>query len=120
MSGSLPGSAAEDQNRSIYFDDVVNNKQVDALVDNQIKLIALANGGFELYDMSTDPDELNNLADHFAERVKVMFDWIKRIRKENDDLRAFNIAAADDHTQQLTDEQRKNITKKLKTLGYVK
>ena len=110
---------ADNRGRPVYFDDVKKHQQIDALVDDQYKLITLTDGTFELYDKSNDPEELDNLADQLPELVETMFEMIKIIRKENEGRRAYNITTLGDNIEQPSEEERKRLIKKLKSLGYV-
>lgn len=103
----------------LYFDDVRAHEQVDALLSGSFKLIALSGSDFELYDTANDRDELMNLAGSLPERVRSLYDTMTAIRARNIDRKRLNFAALEDTTQQLSDEDKKEMIDQLRALGYL-
>lgn len=104
----------------VYFDDVQQHVQVDALVDGDFKLICMEDGTFELYDVPRDPEELHDIASQDPQRVDRMYAEIERIRAENIDRKKRNVAAIDPDLLELSDEERQEIVEELRALGYIR
>jgi hypothetical protein len=104
----------------LYFDDVQEHKQVDALLDGNFKLICLADGGYELFDVSRDGDEIDNIAADFPETVDKMYAEVLMARSLNKERKTRNIAKIETEFNQLSEEDRKRITRQLKSLGYIR
>jgi len=105
--------------RVLYFDDIQEHDQIDALLDGNYKLIALKGGGFELYDIASDPLEAINSAAQNPQRVESMFEKIKKHREQNQRRRKKNLAALGDHIEEMSPKEKQEIIKKLKSLGYL-
>jgi arylsulfatase A-like enzyme len=108
------------QEGPLYFDDVQEHVQVDALLDGSYKLICLSDGTFELYDVSADPEEDRSLAPSQAERVQSMFETVRKIREANRARKKRSIAAIDDSLDMLSESEKQLIMEHLRSLGYVK
>ena len=105
----------------LYFDDVRTHEQNDALLDGNFKLISLKDSNFELYNLTEDGGESVNIASSQPDRVASMYDAVLRLRKTNSDRQEKNIAALDeDDLRELSDQEKQDIIKKLKSLGYIR
>lgn len=104
---------------ALYFDDIQEHDQVDALVEGNYKLIVTKDGSFELYDTAGDPLEENNIAARSPELVEVMYQTIVRWREENSSRRKRNLAALGDHVNEMSSEEKQKVIEKLRSLGYV-
>jgi choline-sulfatase len=103
----------------LYFDDVQEHDQTDALIQSSYKLITFKNGGFELYELIADPREETNFASRNPEMVQAMNQKILNMRDENAQRRARNLAALGDSLDLMSAEEKRIILRKLKALGYV-
>jgi arylsulfatase A-like enzyme len=104
----------------LYFDDVRTHEQNDALLDGSFKLISLKDNNFELYDLAEDGGESLNIASSQPDRVASMYDAVLRLRKTNSVRQEKNIAALDeDDLRELPEQEKQDIIKKLKSLGYI-
>ena len=103
----------------LYFDDVQEHDQTDALIESSYKLITLKNGGFELYELTADPREEINFASRNPKTVQSMIQKILTMRDENAQRRARNLAALGDSLDLMSEQEKRIILKKLKALGYV-
>ena len=106
-------------NRTIYFDNVRNNRQIDALIEKNHKLITRVDNKFELYAIHEDPQEKNNLESRYPEIVNSMLAKIISIRQENLNRQKENRAALDENIDRLSDRERKKIIDRLRSLGYI-
>ena len=104
---------------AIYLTDVRPHDHVDALIEDDHKLIAIEDGRFELYDIVRDTDENENLADADTTRVQKMYETRRAWRKENAQRKARNITAAADTTHELSNEELLRTLEELKALGYI-
>ncbi len=107
-------------NKPLFFDDVRVHDQIDALLENNFKLITALEDKFQLYDISKDPLELNNIATSNHEIMQSMLKKIADFREENKRRQAINITKIDPDDTQLTDEEKQEMLKELKALGYIK
>lgn len=107
------------KNAPLYFDDVQEHNQLDALLEDNFKLICLNNGRFELYNLMEDSREEVNLAPYQPKRVQALYKRIMKFRKDNEARKKQNIAAIDDNLDQLSDEERQKILQQLRSLGYI-
>ena len=93
-------------------------KYTDALIDGNFKLIVKIKEGFELYDLSKDPQELENIAHLFPDIIKKMFrkreKILAQIRKRNRKL--IKKKKGDIN---LNKDEEKEAIEQLKTLGYI-
>jgi arylsulfatase A-like enzyme len=103
----------------LYFDDVREHEQIDALIENNFKLICLEGKKFELYNLSKDPEEKQNLASTRPELVESMHKKIQEIRKINELKRKENMAAMTDDIDKRSEKQQRELLKRLKSLGYI-
>ncbi|MCK5408182.1 MAG: hypothetical protein KAJ37_12025, partial [Candidatus Krumholzibacteria bacterium] len=103
----------------LYFDDVQEHDQTDALIESSYKLITLKNGGFELYELIADPREEINFASRNPKMVQSMIQKILTMRDENVQRRVRNLAALGDSLDLMSEQEKRIILKKLKALGYV-
>jgi arylsulfatase A-like enzyme len=103
----------------LYFDDVQDHDQIDAVVEKNYKLIALKKGSHELYDVTIDPREEFNFASRNSELVESMYEEIIHMREENKTRRSKNLAALGDSLYLMPDDEREKVIKKLKSLGYI-
>ena len=106
-------------NRTLFFDDIKNHKQIDALIEKNYKLITQVENKFELYDIHKDPGETNNLESRYPEKVNAMLEKIMAIRQENLNRQKENRAALDDNIDGLSDSERKKVIDRLRALGYI-
>lgn len=107
------------ENGPLYFDDVQEHEQLDALLDGVFKLICREDGTHELYDVARDSGELDNIASDHPQKVQSMYAEILKIRDLNKEKMKRNIAAISQETHQLSEKDRERITKQLKSLGYI-
>jgi arylsulfatase A-like enzyme len=105
-------------NRVMYFDDVREHDQVDALLDDKYKLICFEGDKYELYDLSIDAEEQHNLAPLSPELAESIYSQILKIREENAIRRSKNEAAFDASTD-ILDINKKKMIEKLRSLGYI-
>jgi arylsulfatase A-like enzyme len=104
----------------LYFDDVRTHEQIDALLDDNFKLISLKDRNFELYHLAEDGDEKENIASSQADRVASMYDAVLKLRKTNSERQKKNIAALnEDDLREFSEQEKQDIIKKLKALGYI-
>lgn len=103
----------------LYFDDVRDNPQVDAIIENNFKLICLRDHNFELYDLANDPDEEQNLASTRPELVELMYEKILETRKTNELKRKKNMEAMSDNVDKRSEEEKRELLERLKSLGYI-
>jgi arylsulfatase A-like enzyme len=103
----------------LYLDDVQEHDQRDALIENSYKLIALENGKNELYEISVDPKEEINFASRNPQLVETMFAKITQMRAENEQRQKRNLVALGDSLELMTAGEKRELIKKLRTLGYV-
>ncbi len=89
---------------------------MDAVVDQNYKLIAMMNGRVALYDRSEDPGELRDLADERPDVVSRMRAELGRIRGEKDARRGQNFAF---RTEEDRLEVHERSLRGLRELGYV-
>ncbi|MFH1754421.1 MAG: sulfatase/phosphatase domain-containing protein, partial [Candidatus Latescibacterota bacterium] len=108
-----------DWKRTIYLHDVQEHDQLDALVENDYKLICLGDDKYELYNLAADPGEENNIADANAKRVKSMLATIEKFRADNKERKKANIAALGDDMEEKSEAEKRKIMRQLKSLGYV-
>jgi arylsulfatase A-like enzyme len=104
----------------LYFDDVRKHTQIDAIIENNFKLICLEGQKFELYDLTNDPEEEQNLTSSRPELVEFMYEKILEIRKNNELKRKENMAALTDDIDKRSEEEKKALLQRLKSLGYLK
>jgi arylsulfatase A-like enzyme len=105
-------------NRVVYFDDVREHDQVDALIDEPYKLICLEGDKYQLYDLSIDASEENDIAASHPELAESIYYKILKLRKENDIRRTKNEAVFDTSTD-IIDVNKKKMIEKLRSLGYI-
>jgi arylsulfatase A-like enzyme len=103
----------------VYLDDVMPHDQLDALIENDFKLISWRDGRFELYNLAEDDVEANNLALSNQQLVATMYRQILAIREENKSRKKKNVRAMVDGMGHLTDEQRQKMLQQLRSLGYI-
>ncbi len=108
------------RDKLLYFDNIRTNNQIDAAVENNYKLISLRNNGFELYDLSADPDESNNIAGSNKHIIESMYSRIENMREWNRERQKANSSAVADSARITTPEKQRELLEKLKALGYVK
>jgi arylsulfatase A-like enzyme len=104
----------------LYFDDVREHQFKDALREGNYKLICRADGAFELYDISTDPEESNNLASSRPELVRSMLAKLEAIREKIAGRRQENLAAVYENVDRRSPAEKRRIMRQLKSLGYLK
>jgi arylsulfatase A-like enzyme len=103
----------------LYFDDVQEHDHVDALVQDNHKLIVTREGAFELYDLASDPHETVNYAARVPDVIDSMQKTILKMRKENEKRRKRNLAALGDDLPMMSEEKKRKVIEKLRALGYV-
>ena len=104
----------------VYFTDVRGHTHIDALLEDNLKLISREDGGFELYDLSTDPGEAINISSSRPDRRDSMFQKILAIREMNKERKSMNVTVVGDSTIQVTDEEMRKTMENLRSLGYLK
>jgi arylsulfatase A-like enzyme len=107
------------ESRLIYFDNVRDGLHIDALRDGNFKLICWADQPFELYDISSDPEEKHNIAAFHPELVRSMFEKTNNFREENEMRQKENVAAFYVDVEQRSPSEKRRILKQLKALGYI-
>ncbi len=105
--------------KPVFFDDIREHLMIDALLENNFKLIPLKDGKFELYDLIKDPAELNNLAAAHEAKIQAMLPAILDNRRQNQQRQAVNLSRLDGTEQELSEKERKELLKKMKALGYI-
>ena len=113
----MSGKARSD--KPVFFDDIREHLMIDALLENNFKLIPLKEGKFELYDLVNDPAELNNVAAAHEDRIQTMLPMILDNRRRNQQRQAANLSRLDGTEQELSEKEREDMLKKLKSLGYI-
>ena len=103
----------------LYFDDVQEHDHIDALIEGNHKLIETRDGGLELYDLASDPNESRNYAARVPDLTDAMNDQILKIRKENEKRRTRNLEALGGELPMMSEEKRRKVIEKLRALGYV-
>ena len=103
----------------LFFDDIQEHDQIDALIENDFKLIAHRDGKHELYELVSDHHELTNFAPRIPQRADAMLEKINQMRSENNQRRKKNMELLSDNVDQLSSDEKKKIIEKLKALGYV-
>jgi hypothetical protein len=103
----------------LYFDNVQQDLQRDALLDDHFKLVCLQDGTRELYDLSTDAEEFRDIASNHPQRVQSMYNDVLRFREENAARKSRSTAAIDDNLDHLSEEQRRKAIEQLRSLGYI-
>ncbi|NIO29817.1 MAG: sulfatase-like hydrolase/transferase [Candidatus Latescibacteria bacterium] len=109
-----------EESEFLYFDDVQEHDQIDALVENNYKLICSKGSKFELYDIVADPQERINFATRIPQLVESMYDKILKMRNENKHRRKQNLMALGDNLDLMSDEEKREVVEKLRSLGYIK
>jgi arylsulfatase A-like enzyme len=109
----------QNRNKPLYFADVREHGRVDALLAGGVKLISLRDGGFELFDLTDDPAELNNLALSDTGKVQSLMKFIQSIREENLRRQAINLERMGPDDKDMSEEDKAELLEKLKALGYV-
>lgn len=106
------------ENRIIYFDDVREHDQVDAMLSDRYKLISFEGNKYELYNILNDELEANDLASSLPQEAESLYRKIVKIREENKIRRGKNAAAFDASTD-ILDVNKKKMIEKLRSLGYI-
>jgi arylsulfatase A-like enzyme len=107
------------ETKPLYFDDVREHVRVDALLEDGFKLIALRDSTCELYDLENDAHELNDVAAVYEDKVQAMLQKILVRRVENKHRQTANLVRLDGEKDELSEEEREELQKKLKALGYI-
>jgi hypothetical protein len=106
--------------RPVYFDDVRQHGRVDGLVDGGFKLVILKDGSSELYFLPDDPGETRNVAARNGDRAAEMFARIVAIRADNRKKQEENLLLVDEAGKdELTPKEKRELQRKLKSLGYI-
>jgi arylsulfatase A-like enzyme len=105
--------------KPLYFDDVREHARVDGLLEDGYKLLALRNGGRELFHLAVDPGETKNIAARHTDRVEAMMARIRAQRAENERRREANRLELGDDEDEMTVQEKRELYRKLKSLGYV-
>lgn len=110
------------KNNFAYFDSAINKStHHDALLENNYKLICLKDTTYELYNLTDDPNESNDISKENPEIVNRMIKKITEIRKENRMKRENRIVTEEDlkFDKEILERLDKEIIEKLKYLGYI-
>lgn len=94
-----------EEHKELYFQ-FSNNR---ALRMFEWKLVSPRGGPWELYDLSRDRSELQNLADQYPERVKQMSERWFELAKNKDRLSKNNLKPVADKPTGLNPQYRKNL-----------
>ncbi len=106
--------------KPLYFDDVKEHKSIDALIDDDFKLIVMRDGTHRLYNLSRDPGETNDVAYLYPERVTEMLSTLRQFRESNQKRLTTNLILLDGRgTERLSEQEKEALEKKLKALGYI-
>ena len=106
--------------KPLFFDDVKEHKSIDALIDDDFKLIVMREGTHHLYNLSRDPGEANDVAYLYPERVAEMLSVLQQFREANQERLTANLILIEGGgKEQLSDQEREELEKKLKSLGYI-
>jgi hypothetical protein len=103
----------------VYFCDVREHDREDALIENGFKLVTMRDGTMELFDLTNDPGEQHNLASSGGDRAEAMMRKILTRRRENNQRQAAGLFSLEGNQKELTEEEKKELEKKLKSLGYI-
>jgi arylsulfatase A-like enzyme len=106
------------ENRTLYFDDVREHDQVDALISDHLKLICFEGDRYEMYDIRSDAEEANDIASARPQIARALYEQLLQIREDNKIRRAENEVDFDASTD-ILDVNRKKMIEKLKSLGYI-
>jgi arylsulfatase A-like enzyme len=104
---------------TLYCDDIREHARVDALLQDNFKLVALSDGTSELFDLSNDPLELNNVAASHEQKAQAMLEKILAMREANAQRQAANFDRLDGSESKLTKKEKEKLQKQLKALGYI-
>lgn len=95
------------------FDASQYDRRIRSVQFGDNKLIWSSNGKNELYNITDDPGELNNIVDLESQRTermrKVLFEWFYRIKSD--------AISRSDYKEKIKDEELK---KHLRSLGYIR
>lgn len=127
--GSSYSSLFDNKNiaeRSPYFDSYnnrtkKNTKTCDALIHRNIKLIGnkkKSQDQWQLFDLSADPSELNDISSQKPLLMKFMLKKIMRIRKNIELIKKKNTSEFTEHEKKLNLKWEKT-EETLKSLGYI-
>lgn len=105
--------------KPLYFDDIREHPRVDALLQDNFKLVSLSDETVELYDLLNDPRESNNVVAGHSDKAQAMLAKILAQREANARRQAANLARLDGSEDQLSEKEREELRKKLKALGYI-
>jgi arylsulfatase A-like enzyme len=103
----------------LYFDNIQTVKQIDALIEDDFKLIRLVNKDWLLFDLTRDPGEQVNLTSRDYKRVLSMKEKLIALREINNQRRKINKALYGTKSEELSETEREELLKELKTLGYI-
>lgn len=106
------------RNREIYFNNIVQNQQVDALLIDKIKIVSMQDGTFKLYDIEGDPNETKDLSSAMSSIMGTMQLRLLAIRSENKDKRLHRKKSSGFTPK--SKEEEHEIFNQLKSLGYTK
>ncbi|MDH5307236.1 MAG: sulfatase-like hydrolase/transferase [Myxococcales bacterium] len=112
---SLLTSAESQEQREQYLVDA-RPESGDALIRGNHKLVSQPSGKELLFDLSSDPEETRDLAEHRTEVTQAMRDRLNEIRWENAERRKANLALLGD--SHLEDVGEKTL-EQLRAIGYL-
>ena len=102
------------ENRILYAEDIFEARGVgiiQAIRDDYSKYIRnLTHGTEEYYNLSKDPDELNNIIE------QMIPEEILKLRKK---LNSYLMSSGVTKNKNITEKQKKIIDKRLRSLGYI-
>lgn len=115
--GIIDGDAKLD--RGLYFSNIIENKQKDAWLKGDWKLITTKDGSPVLYNLRNDPGEEKDLFQSEPAMVQSMMNAIAERRVENSKRRQAQASNEPGYIPKSKKEEME-IIKQLKSLGYIK
>ena len=79
----------------------------------------MSDGTYELHDLDNDPRESNNVARAHEDKAQAMAAKILAFRKTNAQRQEVNFSRIDSAREGLSKEEKEELQKKLRALGYV-
>lgn len=105
--------------RPLYFSNIVENKQLDAVIDGDHKLIRFRDGRSVMYNLHTDPGETSDLMQSEPSKSAYLKSLVETRSVENERRRMAQ-STNDPGYIPKSKKEEKEIIKQLKSLGYIK
>ena len=105
------------ENRWVYLIGGGKDSFSDALRYENFKFIFKKRDDLELYDLSQDPEERENISGQESARVREFLALLAKTRKENGIRKEQNMQSIDDATLKRVSQE---TIEKMRSLGYIK